>query len=76
MWLSQLPDQMFILDWTSSFKKLQEQGTLILNREVDTPVRFWQPTWQNRGNGMSVCPEHTRIHICKGNIISTLGSFA
>lgn len=61
--LNQLADQMFILDRTSSLKKLQEQDTLVLSREVDTPVSFWKPIWQNRGNGISVCPKHTCTHI-------------
>lgn len=79
---------MFTLDRTSSLKKLHEQDTPNLNTEVDTPVRLWHPTWQNRSFSVCMCVSRAHIytcthaqnhictHICKGNIISTVGSFA
>lgn len=61
MGISELSDQMFTLDWTSSLKKLQEQDTLILNREVDTPVSV--PPGKTEEKGFSVCPERIYTHV-------------
>lgn len=63
--LIRLPDLMFTLDRNEEKKKKSWRARTqwCWAEKVEEPVSFWQPTWQNRGNGISVRPEHMRAHL-------------